>query len=154
MKPLFCTLTSADGKYDEMAVRLYRSCERFGLEFKIFRGEPASSWGDWIVQRPSTLLNILMDERRPIVSLDADTVVLQEPRREVDAALDAPGDLRAVLQKARFPPRLQPCRLRQGPRAGPPLAGVDRPVLGLRGLRMSASTAADNLGPRRDPEDR
>ncbi|MDX2018564.1 MAG: hypothetical protein SFY95_13110 [Planctomycetota bacterium] len=81
---------TGDGVYRQFAEKLRASCERFGVPYDI---DEFPSTGDWIrnlAKKPRFLLDKLDKHRGPVVWMDADCEICQEPAvlREASARGD------------------------------------------------------------------
>ena len=86
MKPRIITACTPD--YRQYATRLARSCQRFGLELDLYPLSDAGSWVANCAQKPEVIFKAMIASDRPVVWLDADAEVMQEPTLLYETSLE------------------------------------------------------------------
>jgi hypothetical protein len=76
---IFTSFYTDNGRYPELAARLRKSLEAFGLPYTIGRGDDQGEWNKTCCIKPQVILNTLISRRRPVVWLDCDTQIVSFP---------------------------------------------------------------------------
>jgi len=76
---LFVSYYTPEAKYEQYAVRLIESFEKFSLPYTVHRLPEFDSWAAGIRHKPQFILETLLRRRCPIVWVDVDAVILKRP---------------------------------------------------------------------------
>lgn len=76
------------GEYKALAQKLALSCERFGLQASIDAVEAEETWAATANEKPTWILNALLNAREAILWLDADCEIVKLPVLLLGASVD------------------------------------------------------------------
>lgn len=78
---LFCSYYTKNTSYEDDAKRLADSLTRFNLDYRIDGLLPKPSWVENCAQKADYVKTVFLESDRPICWLDADAVVVRQPKR-------------------------------------------------------------------------
>lgn len=88
MKPIIVSFYTDDHKYPKWAARLKAQCNALGLEHDIRQVKSERDWLKNTCKKPAFIAEMMDKHRRPIMWVDVDCSVLQEPTAVYGATED------------------------------------------------------------------